>query len=141
MINIKTLVLYSYNTKNSFKLYRLGSAPSSCGSCGDHTAVVCGSDGASYRNKCELEKRSCESGRKIKLVRYSACGLLRHTVTTLWRNSYYFPALWCHNHYCWAFAFSINIVRSKSSWTNKNILNIELVKVSWCLARSHFFWT
>jgi len=70
---LSTIITSSRISTTTAATTTTSSAPSSCGSCGDHTAVVCGSDGASYRNKCELEKRSCESGRKIKLVRYSAC--------------------------------------------------------------------
>ena len=61
----------------------------SCGSCSQHNEPVCGSNGKTYRNKCQLKLESCQTRRLIQ-VRYefgksSACG------KTIIHAIYYIP--------------------------------------------------
>ena len=52
-----------------------GSASCECSqSCGNVSQPVCGSDGVTYENICELEKSSCQKAKHITVVKQGMCG-------------------------------------------------------------------
>ena len=50
--------------------------PSSCGSAS--IQKICGNDGQTYLNECEIRKTSCENSKLITKAYDTICGKLRH---------------------------------------------------------------
>ncbi|KAJ8507167.1 hypothetical protein ON010_g18997 [Phytophthora cinnamomi] len=51
-----------------------GSSSSSCGSeCSKVSDLVCGSDGITYLNSCELDNAKCVKGAKLKVLHGGMC--------------------------------------------------------------------
>lgn len=44
-----------------------------CPSCSHTGKEVCGSDGKTYKDSCELKKRSCKKNQYIKVVSHGEC--------------------------------------------------------------------
>ena len=42
--------------------------------CPDQEAPVCGTDGVTYLNKCQMKKKNCEKGLLVKVAKRGKCG-------------------------------------------------------------------
>jgi hypothetical protein len=63
-----------------------GSAACVCSqSCGNVSRPVCGSDGVTYENICELEKSSCEQQKHITVAKNGMCGKSRCCIVQTYR--------------------------------------------------------
>ena len=61
---------------------RNGSAGCVCPEiCPQFVDPVCGSDGVTYDNTCELQKASCEQEKHIKVMMNGSCGEMEYYVS------------------------------------------------------------
>ena len=49
--------------------------------CPDGESPVCGSDGVTYLNECQMMKKNCEKGHKVKVAKRAKCGKLKNAVS------------------------------------------------------------